>query len=123
MKKSLLLAALLLPCAAQAETYFCDGNVGAVLESGKASESLVDADFLISTTAGFKRTGPNQNYKGECQVEKFRDSDNENVTIICTEITPFAADLIMMDSVSLLFTRSLSFAGSSYTWTGQCSEI
>ena len=123
MKKSLLLAVLLLPCAAQAEIYICDGNVGTVLESGKAYDSLDDADFLINVEEGFKGTGPNKLYRGECQVKLFDDSDNENTTIICTDTTPFAADLIIMDSVSLLFTRSLSFAGSLYAWTGQCSEI
>ena len=123
MKKLLLLAVLLLSSAAQAETYICDGKVGSVIESGKVLESLVDADFLINTTAGFKRTGPNQNYKGKCQVESVGDGDNAANIIICTDFTPFAADLIVIDSKTLLFTRSLNFAGSLYAWTGQCSEI
>jgi len=124
MKKALILAALLLSSAAQAEIYFCDGKAGAVLELDKTSESLVDADFLISTTAGFKRTGPNEDYRGECQVGSL-DNVNGNAirTITCTDFTPFAADLIMMDAINLVFTRSLSFPGSSYTWTGQCSEL
>jgi hypothetical protein len=123
MKKSLLLAALLLSSAAQAETYFCDGKGGAVLALDKASESLVDADFLINVEEGFKKTGPNQNYQGECQMESVGDGDNMVNSVTCTYITPFAADLIMMDFEALLFTRSLSFAGSLYAWTGQCSAI
>jgi len=121
MKKSLLLAALLLSSAAQAETYICDGKVGAVIELDKVRDSLIDADFLISTTAGFKRTGPNQIYSGKCQMESA--DDNSVNAIICNHFSPFAADLIMMNLESLRFTRSLTFAGNLYAWTGQCSEI
>ena len=104
---------------AQAETYICDGKVGTVLNSDKVSESQIDADFLINVTAGFKRTGPNHNYSGECQIE----ADDEFNAIVCSKFGPAATDLIMMNSESLRFTRTLIFAGSLYAWTGQCSEI
>ena len=122
MKKTLLLAAAL-ACSgvAQAENYICDGKVGSVIEMDKVTVSLVDADFLISTTAGFKRTGPNQIYSGKCQMESA--DDNSVNAIICNHFSPFAADLIMMNLESLRFTRTLTFAGNSYVWTGQCSEI
>ena len=118
MKKSLLLAALLLSSAAQAEIYLCNGKAGSLIESDRVIESGIEADFLLDPTQGFKRIGPYQSYDGECHIEA-----DDARTVICSDFDPLAVDIFMMDLDDLRFTRSLNFSGFQFAWTGQCSEI
>jgi len=89
MKKSLLLAALLLPCAAQADVYFCT-SLQYAESLLKRTITISDKEFdddnydrdtygaIVDTDKGVST--PNYNlYKGECiQDDKFVKCENED---------------------------------------------
>lgn len=73
MKKSLLLAALLLPCAAQADIYFCATSIfthmdlafGIIVEEKKGLD--INKNFVVDTDKGISRANrPTAVYEGSC---------------------------------------------------------
>lgn len=73
MKKSLLLAALLLPCAAQADIYFCATSIytdmdlafGIFVDEKKGSDK--NYNFVVDTDKGISRANqPTAVYEGSC---------------------------------------------------------
>jgi hypothetical protein len=72
MKKSLLLAALLLSSAAQAETYVCTSTYGvSIVPDSLATNNLTGRTWIADTREGLRVPSPIQasdDYKGLCET-------------------------------------------------------
>jgi hypothetical protein len=83
MKKTLLLAALLLSSAAQADVYFCNPSMGGSLSSDVAeTTNYKTSSFIIDTDKGFREISPDRNYAdyvGNCFIQ--------TSTIVCSAST------------------------------------
>ena len=126
MKKSLLLAALLLPFAAQAETYFCEATHEALI--GMGAESSVNADFRLSVDAdqGVWVRGTREGvgdagyYSGGCSkesniIECIGSEDlgiRERTTIFISGI-----------SIDFIFVRTNIFLPLVMSYHGKCLSV
>jgi hypothetical protein len=133
MKNSLLLAALLLPCAAQAEIWVCEQVQTATIRptfSGDRPSAKAESGgtWIIDTEKGFKTTQQDI-YEGDCQQGKMivcggmlslSGGDFVSQIVIFPEIESFFMSLSMYerDGQELLGihtaadTRMLSAAGT-----------
>ena len=138
MKKSLLLAALLLPCAAQADVYFCSTSsavyVGAKPSelSGKSifSEQPNGADsysnFVIDTRKGFRRASQdNSTYQGSCEAT---DEGVYGIRVACTRLDVYHFQNIFIKEYpetdqEIYFTEAEHLFGSNVSSSaGKCTK-
>ena len=121
MKKSLLLAALLLSSAAQAEMYICETKASAISDGvGQVSKGVGGSSYLINSTQGFKPTGPDWSYKGDCE---FTSHSYGLSRLICIESTVNNVSIIVVNLDDLRFSKSDNFGNTLLAYTGQCSEL
>ena len=121
MKKTLLLAALLLSNAAQAEMYICETKASAVFDGvGQVSKGVGIGDYLINSTQGFKPTGPDWSYTGDCE---FTSHSYGLSRLICIESTANNVSIIVVNLDDLRFSKSDNFGNTLLAYTGQCSEL
>ena len=122
MKKTLLLAAAL-ACSgvAQAEIYLCQADKSVNLNRFNPVEDENFGDFIISTSAGFKRTD-RDSYLGTC--ETYVDTEDARFkSLVCTDADPYSFDSITLDLVSLTFSHIHDLQGSVLASVGSCTEL
>lgn len=126
MKKSLLLAALLLSSAVQAETYFCEATHEALI--GLGAESSTNADFRLSVDEDKgswvkgtrKGVGDVGHYSGSCSKE------SNVIECIGTEefgIRERTTIFIGPISIDFIFVRSNIFLPLVMSYHGKCLSI
>jgi len=130
MKKSLLLAALLLSSAAQAETWICESNGGVGLDRfGDTSDFTWLTSFIVDSDQGFKSIGSDywsrDYYAGECVFTEFGNSGEQSLK--CPDKNPAGLTTLTIildeDQEETVFTWISSFwDGNIYSITGFCTK-
>ena len=122
MKKSLLLAAAL-ACSgvAQAEIYFCQTDKRVNLNRFNPVEDENFGNFIISTSAGFKRTDQDS-YYGTC--ETYVDIEDARFkSLVCTDASPYSLGSMTLDLVNLTFSHINDLQGTVQASVGSCTEL
>lgn len=119
MKKSLLLAALLLSSVAQAETYVCTSTYGTlIIEGTTLNIDSSGATWIVDSNEGFRwpyldrTTGA---YQGECK--KLTEAN-----LTCSYSSASAVQTILINMKKLVFTASMLSEGGR-VYSGNCVEI
>ena len=122
MKKTLLLAAAL-ACSgvAQAEIYFCQTDKSVNMNRSTLVEDDNLGDFIISTSAGFKRTDQDS-YLGTCETYVDKEDARFNV-LACTDAGPYSVYSMTLDLVNLNFSHIQDHSGLLLASVGICTEL
>ena len=126
MKKSLLLAALLLSSAAHAETFICTNTVGVSISgTGIINPMITGRTWIADTRRGMRTPSAiraSEEYSGECEV---RNVGNRLKANISCRIIEHTTDSIVINKISeseIVFTASdLSTLGAIFA--GTCVEL
>lgn len=124
MKKSLLLAALLLSSAAQAETYVCTSTYGVLIVNEKSLGYDESGDtFIADIDKGLRSPtydGTDELYSGECdKYDVLASGDGFS----CTSKFGDSVKAILINIADLTFTASSLYRDNARVYSGKCVEI
>jgi hypothetical protein len=118
MKKTLLLAAMFLSSAAQAETYVCTSTYGVLI----ANEKTINASqrtWIADASLGLRlpsEDGTDKSYEGECEK-------NSDTNLVCSSKKELRIDTILINTTDLTFTTSSLFNTGGWVHSGKCVAI
>ena len=123
MKKSLLLAALLLPCAAQAETWVCSR-----VAQNKVTQSFYtlvreDDSFSVTYTVPAASTGTVATERVYSGVEILMDTDNFLMLQRLNEEEPYVSVYIVNKLTETFLEQSVSMSYEYGRAEGSCLKM
>ncbi|MDA9870573.1 hypothetical protein N9D35_02185 [Gammaproteobacteria bacterium] len=120
MKKSLLLAALLLPCAAQAEIFFCATSSTTLIFTKTGTGNIIaeepngsdrELNFVIDTENGVRpAAGEDPQYRGTCE----KKSSINGPLLSCYYEDQFRIENLNIVESDLFQSKDVDFTHSSH---------
>jgi len=120
MKKTLLLAALLLPCAVQAEIFFCATSSTTLLFTNNGTGNIIaeepngsdrELNFVIDSENGVRlAAGEDKEYRGKCE----KKSSINGPLLSCYYEDQFKIEHINIVESDLFQSKDIDFTHSSH---------